>query len=156
MFDVSLGELAVIGAVALVVIGPERLPTVARTVGALIGRGQRFVSSVKADLEREVRASELMQIEAELRAEGDALRQTIQAPMAELRETLADTQATLSGAGALSPASASGDAVPTPIEPAAAPATEAPASDTPGHDERQLDLLFAETNALPPPASDRR
>ena len=48
MFDVSLTELMVIGVVALIVIGPERLPKVARTAGILLGRLQRYVSDVKA------------------------------------------------------------------------------------------------------------
>ncbi|AOY01254.1 Sec-independent protein translocase protein TatB [Jeongeupia sp. USM3] len=146
MFDVSLGELAIIGAVALVVIGPERLPTVARTVGALIGRAQRFVTSVKADLEREVRSSELAQIEAELRAEGEQLRQTIHAPVAELRETLADARGMLSepAAGAVT------------ADPAAEPVpegAEAP-SPEPVRDERQPDLFLADPAPLP--ARDRR
>jgi sec-independent protein translocase protein TatB len=54
MFDVSFTELMVIGVVALVVIGPERLPKVARTLGHLVGRAQRYVNDVKADIQREV------------------------------------------------------------------------------------------------------
>ena len=52
MFDIGFSELVVIGLVALVVIGPERLPRVARTVGHLLGRLQRYVSDVKADIHR--------------------------------------------------------------------------------------------------------
>lgn len=59
MFDIGFSELMVIGVVALVVIGPERLPKVARTAGHLLGRMQRYVSEVKADINREVEASEL-------------------------------------------------------------------------------------------------
>ncbi len=59
MFDIGFSELMVIGVVALVVIGPERLPKVARTAGHLFGRMQRYVSEVKADINREVDASEL-------------------------------------------------------------------------------------------------
>src|SRR5450759_676996 len=54
MFDVGFSELVVIGVVALVVIGPERLPKVARTAGLLFGRFQRYVSTVKADIQREM------------------------------------------------------------------------------------------------------
>ncbi|KAF0814662.1 Sec-independent protein translocase protein TatB [Andreprevotia sp. IGB-42] len=91
MFDVSFGELVVVGAVALVVLGPERLPRVARTVGALIGRAQRFVTSVKADLDREMHQTELARIEAELRAEGDDLRNTIhQSVVAPVRQAHSD------------------------------------------------------------------
>jgi sec-independent protein translocase protein TatB len=59
MFDIGFWELAVIGVVALLVIGPERLPRVARTAGLWLGRARRFVSSVKADIDRELAADEL-------------------------------------------------------------------------------------------------
>jgi sec-independent protein translocase protein TatB len=59
MFDVGFSELVVIGLVALIVIGPERLPRVARTIGHLAGRLQRYVSDVKADINREVELEEL-------------------------------------------------------------------------------------------------
>lgn len=59
MFDIGFTELMVIGLVALVVIGPERLPRVARTVGHLAGRLQRYVSDVKADINREMELEEL-------------------------------------------------------------------------------------------------
>ena len=54
MFDIGFSELMVIGLVALIVIGPERLPRVARTLGHLAGRLQRYVAAVKADINREV------------------------------------------------------------------------------------------------------
>lgn len=57
MFDVGFSELIVIAIVALVVIGPERLPKVARTAGLLLGRLQRYVNDVKADIKREMQAS---------------------------------------------------------------------------------------------------
>lgn len=59
MFDISFTELLVIGVVALLVIGPERLPKVARTAGHLFGRMQRYVSSVKADISQEMEFDEL-------------------------------------------------------------------------------------------------
>lgn len=62
MFDIGFSEMLVIGVVALVVIGPDRLPKVARTVGHLVGRMQRYVSDVKADINREVEMSELKDI----------------------------------------------------------------------------------------------
>ena len=54
MIDLGISKLALIGAVALIVIGPERLPKVARTVGALVGRAQRYINDVKAEVSREV------------------------------------------------------------------------------------------------------
>lgn len=59
MFDIGFWELAVIGVVALLVIGPEQLPRVARTAGLWAGRARRFVATVKADIDRELAAEEL-------------------------------------------------------------------------------------------------
>lgn len=59
MFDIGFSELFVIGVVALIVIGPERLPRVARTAGHFFGRMQRYVSDVKADINREMELEDL-------------------------------------------------------------------------------------------------
>src|SRR5215470_2524623 len=67
MFDFSFGELAVIGAVALVVLGPERLPKVARMVGEWAGKAQRYVAQVKADINREMELSELKKLQEQAR-----------------------------------------------------------------------------------------
>src|SRR5687768_5111509 len=66
MFDIGFSELMVIGVVALIVIGPERLPKVARTVGILFGRMQRYVNDVKADISREVQLDELRKLQASM------------------------------------------------------------------------------------------
>ncbi len=62
MFDIGFIELCVIGVVALLVIGPERLPSVARTAGLWFGRMRRFVTSVKADIDQQIKAEELKKI----------------------------------------------------------------------------------------------
>ncbi|NYT68300.1 Sec-independent protein translocase protein TatB [Pusillimonas noertemannii] len=59
MFDISFSELMLIGVIALIVIGPERLPKVARTVGHLLGRAQRYVNDVKTDIRKEMDAAEV-------------------------------------------------------------------------------------------------
>ena len=59
MFDIGFSEFLVIGVVALIVIGPQKLPGVARTVGHLMGRLERYVSDVKADINREIELEEL-------------------------------------------------------------------------------------------------
>ena len=64
MFDIGFSELVVIGIVALIVIGPERLPKVARTLGHLFGRMQRYVNDVKADIAREMELEELRKLQA--------------------------------------------------------------------------------------------
>lgn len=66
MFDVAFSELIVIAVVALIVIGPEKLPKVARTLGALTGRMQRYVAQVKEEVNREVRFQELQQLQQEI------------------------------------------------------------------------------------------
>lgn len=76
MFDIGFSEMLVIAVVALVVIGPERLPRVARTLGALVGRAQRYFYNVKADVSRELHLEDMRrykeQAEAELRSAGAA------------------------------------------------------------------------------------
>ncbi|RKE40124.1 sec-independent protein translocase protein TatB [Paraburkholderia sp. BL23I1N1] len=59
MFDIDISKMAVIGTVALVVLGPERLPRVARTAGALLGRAQRYLNGVRAEVDRQIRIEEL-------------------------------------------------------------------------------------------------
>lgn len=68
MFDLSFSELLVIGFVALVVIGPEKLPKVARTAGAFFGRMQRFVAQVKNEVNREARFEELQTLQDEVKS----------------------------------------------------------------------------------------
>ncbi len=77
MFDIGFWELAIISVVALLVIGPERLPRVARTTGLWLGRARRFVSSVKADIDREVATDELKKALAK-QAESPALYDIIE------------------------------------------------------------------------------
>lgn len=66
MFDIGFSELFVIGVVALLVLGPERLPKVARTAGHLLGRLQRYVSDVKADISREMQLEELRKLQVQV------------------------------------------------------------------------------------------
>jgi sec-independent protein translocase protein TatB len=66
MFDISFSEIIVIGVVALVVIGPERLPKVARTLGHMFGRLQRYVNEVKADINREIELDELRKLKTQV------------------------------------------------------------------------------------------
>ena len=65
MIDIGLSKMALIGAVALIVIGPEKLPRVARTVGTLLGKAQRYVSDVKAEVNRSMELDELRKMNAE-------------------------------------------------------------------------------------------
>src|SRR5256885_7216370 len=66
MIDFGFDKIALIGAVALIVLGPERLPRVARTVGALIGKAQRYVADVKAEVNRSIELDELKKMKQEV------------------------------------------------------------------------------------------
>ncbi len=78
MFDVGISEIALIGVVALVVLGPERLPKVARTAGHLFGRLQRYVANVKADINKEMEFSELAKMKDEVTSAAKSFEQTVQ------------------------------------------------------------------------------
>lgn len=78
MFDFSFPELMVVMVVALVVIGPERLPKVARTLGFLYGRAQRYVNGVKSDIARDMAIEEFRQLQQKVQAEAGALEQSVQ------------------------------------------------------------------------------
>ena len=73
MFDFSLTELMVIMVVTLIVVGPQRLPKVARTLGHLWGRAQKYVNGVKSDIERDMAIEEFRQFKQAAQAEADAM-----------------------------------------------------------------------------------
>ena len=77
MFDIGFSELMVIAVVALIVIGPERLPKVARTVGLLFGRMQRYVNDVKADISREMALDDLRKLQANIQDTANSLEQSM-------------------------------------------------------------------------------
>ncbi len=81
MFDLGFTELMVIALVALVVIGPERLPRVARTMGHLAGRLQRYVADVKADINREVELDELKKMRDSMQSAASDIESTVRAEM---------------------------------------------------------------------------
>ena len=77
MFDIGFSELMVIAVVALIVIGPERLPKVARTLGHLFGRMQRYVNDVKADIAREMELDELKKLQATMQDAARSFEQSV-------------------------------------------------------------------------------
>ena len=88
MFDVSLSEMMVIAVVALVVIGPERLPKVARTAGLLLGRLQRYVGDVKADINREIHLDELKQLQQQVTDQVTNLEASVTHEMREVESSV--------------------------------------------------------------------
>jgi len=77
MFDVGFSELLVIAVVALIVIGPERLPRVARTAGHLLGRLQRYVSDVKSDINREMQLEDLKKLQQQVADQAKSMEQSV-------------------------------------------------------------------------------
>ena len=135
MFDVGFSEMMVIGVVALVVIGPERMPGVARTVGALFGRAQRYVNDVKADIQREVDLEELKNIQSTFQDAAKSVEQSVSQFGEELQSTGESLNRSIAGAAEDKTAPA-----------AELPANAAAAAETPAV-SGQLDLGLESTPA---------
>ena len=84
MLDLGLSKMALIGAVALIVIGPEKLPRVARTVGSLLGRAQRYVADVKAEVNRSMELDELRKMKESVEAAARDVQTSVQSTTAAL------------------------------------------------------------------------
>jgi len=105
MFDFSFSELALIGAVALVVLGPERLPKVARTVGEWAGKAQRYVAQVKADVTREMEVAELKKLQEQARDVARSIETSVQEGVSGLKSGFSSTATALSSGHDASPSS---------------------------------------------------
>jgi sec-independent protein translocase protein TatB len=88
MFDIGFSELLVIGVVALIVIGPERLPRVARTIGHLAGRLQRYVADVKADINREIELDELRKMRDSMQQAASEMETAVNKELTETGDEL--------------------------------------------------------------------
>jgi sec-independent protein translocase protein TatB len=91
MFDIGFTELLVIGVVALIVIGPEKLPRMARTVGHLAGRLQRYVADVKADINREIELDELRKMRDSMQQAASNFESSVQSEVAKTESELNKT-----------------------------------------------------------------
>ena len=87
MFDISFFELLMIAVVALIVIGPQRLPAVARTLGHLFGRMQRYVNDVKADISREMELEELKKLQSGMEDAARSMRDSVDSVNKEVSAT---------------------------------------------------------------------
>ncbi|MGE5740034.1 MAG: Sec-independent protein translocase protein TatB [Betaproteobacteria bacterium] len=127
MFDIGFSEIVVIGVVALVVIGPERLPKTARTLGHLFGRLQRAVNDVNADINREMELDELRKLQREMQGAAREFEQSVTTAASDMQAGLRNVERQLneqppataapSATSAASPAPAGSDADP-PRQPA--------------------------------------
>ena len=118
MFDVGFSELIVIAIVALVVIGPERLPKVARTTGHLLGRLQRYVNDVKADISREMQIDELKKLQADVQESARSFERSIASEVQTVEQAVEQTTQTVTS-GIASPAGDPASAAIAAGEPAA-------------------------------------
>ena len=100
MIDFGFDKIALIGAVALIVIGPEKLPRVARTVGHLIGKAQRYVSDVKAEVSRSIELEELKKMKSTFE---DAARDVEQTVSSEIHQTTSDLNSSWNDTSTLLP-----------------------------------------------------
>ncbi len=93
MFGIEFPELVVIGVVALIVIGPEHLPKVARTIGHLWGRAQRYVSTVKADMSRDLALDELRKLQQQAQQEVGNIQNSITQASHDVEKQLSEIEA---------------------------------------------------------------
>ena len=92
MFDIGFSELVVCAVVALVVIGPERLPRVARTLGVLFGRMQRYVAQVKSDINREMEMADLGKVKTEFESAARSFESDFKSQAADVEREVRDAQ----------------------------------------------------------------
>ena len=111
MFDIGFSEIVVIAVVALIVIGPERLPKAARTLGHLFGRLQRYVNDVKADINREIELDELRNLQREVQTAAADLKSSVESAAQGVQSSVREVERDLN-AGAFD------DPAPAPAPPA--------------------------------------
>ena len=116
MFDIGFSELMVVAVVALIVIGPEKLPRVARTAGHLVGRLQRYVNDVKADINREIELDELRKFKNEFEQAAQSVQTDLTGEMNKVEESF-NSIAQDASAALDSPALASPEPEPAPAVP---------------------------------------
>ena len=88
MIDFGFDKIALIGAVALIVIGPEKLPRVARTVGALMGKARRYVADVKAEVNRSIELEELQKMKSQFETAVQDVEQTVNREVNDAQQAL--------------------------------------------------------------------
>ncbi len=92
MFDIGFSEMVVIAVIALVVVGPARLPGVARTIGALLGRMQRYFNDVKSEVNRELQLEDIRKMQQDLADQARALEQSTEREVSALGAAIQPTQ----------------------------------------------------------------
>lgn len=118
MFDIGISELGVIGVVALIVLGPEKLPRVARTVGNLMGRAQRYMNEVKSEVNRQIELEDLRSMKSSVESSVRDIQSSVSRNLGEVRDEFdsawKEATAGLPGGAADGGAAASAEAAPGP------------------------------------------
>jgi sec-independent protein translocase protein TatB len=122
MFDIGFSEIVVIAVVALVVLGPEKLPKTARTLGHLFGRMQRYVSDVKRDIQRELELDELRKLQQNVQSAAKEIEDSMASATRSVEENVRDVEAALSATA--------DTAAPTPLPAGTTPAASVPSTPT--------------------------
>lgn len=95
MFDISFSELMLVGVIALIVIGPERLPKVARTIGHLLGRAQRYVNEVKSDIQNEMDLKEISSIKKQMEDAAQSVKSSMSSSVDEIKSAVNEPTASI-------------------------------------------------------------
>ena len=128
MFDVGFSEMVVVAIVALIVIGPERLPKVARTLGHLFGRMQRYVNDVKSDISREMELDELRKLQTTVEEAARAIETSVRTEVTSAESEMNKVAAEASITAELNSVTAAVEGAPAPV--AGGAAAEPPAATT--------------------------
>jgi sec-independent protein translocase protein TatB len=121
MFDIGFSEIVVIAVVALIVIGPERLPKAARTLGHLFGRLQRYVNDVKSDINREIELDELRKLKTQVQSAAADLKSSVESAARDVETGVRKVETELNTAAAGDSPAADDYALPRLSEPGPLP-----------------------------------
>jgi sec-independent protein translocase protein TatB len=97
MFDIGFSEMVIVAVVALVVLGPERLPRVARQAGQWMGKLQRYISDVKSDINRQMELEELRKLQSEVKEAASSLESSLKSTVAETKSSFDEMSAAIQG-----------------------------------------------------------
>jgi sec-independent protein translocase protein TatB len=128
MFDIGFSEIIVIAVVALIVIGPEKLPKTARTLGHLFGRLQRYVNEVKRDIQRELELEELRKLQQNVQSAAKEIEESMASASRDVERGVRDVEAALGATAEPAQSGASTETAAATPPPPAAPTALTPAA----------------------------
>ena len=110
MFDIAFTEMVVMAVIALIIVGPERLPKLARQVGQWAGKLQRYVNDVKSDLNKQMELEELRNIKSEVTSAARGLEETVRSTVQSTQKDFDSLSSSISGDGASDPVALANEA----------------------------------------------